>query len=75
MPYSLTALRVGKYHSSCRQKPGLLFQKKLLCCTIKKYKGIPTVMFIGKVTASAMGRYNPGFALGTVIFIAAGTAM
>jgi hypothetical protein len=33
------------------------------------------VMFTGKVTAKAMGIYNPGFALGTVIFIAAGTAI
>ena len=32
-------------------------------------------MFTGKVTASAIGRYNPGFACGTVIFIAAGTAI
>ncbi len=33
------------------------------------------VMFIGKVMANAMGKYKPGFALGTAIFIAAGTAM
>ena len=33
------------------------------------------VMFTGNVTASAMGIYNPGFALGTEILIAAGTAM
>ena len=32
-------------------------------------------MFIGKVTPKAIGRYKPGFALGTAIFIAAGTAM
>lgn len=33
------------------------------------------VMLKGNVTASAMGRYKPGFALGTAIFIAAGTAI
>lgn len=33
------------------------------------------VILIGKVTASAIGRYKPGFALGAAIFIAAGTAM
>jgi hypothetical protein len=37
--------------------------------------GKPIVIFIGKVTANAIGRNNPGFALGTEIFIAAGTAM
>lgn len=50
----------------------MLFQKVLI---IKKYRGIPMVMFTGKVIASAIGRKSPGFALGTVIFIAAGTAM
>jgi hypothetical protein len=37
--------------------------------------GIPMVIFIGKVTASAIGKKSPGFALGTEIFIAAGTAI
>ena len=32
-------------------------------------------MFTGKVTASAIGKKSPGFALGTDIFIAAGTAV
>jgi hypothetical protein len=32
-------------------------------------------MFMGNVTASAIGKNSPGLALGTVIFIAAGTAM
>ena len=32
-------------------------------------------MFIGNVTANAIGRNKPGLALGTAIFIAAGTAM
>jgi hypothetical protein len=32
-------------------------------------------MFTGNVTASAIGRKRPGFALGTEIFIAAGTAI
>jgi hypothetical protein len=36
---------------------------------------MPIVIFIGKVTASAMGRKRPGLALGTDIFIAAGTAI
>ena len=36
---------------------------------------MPTVIFIGKVTASAMGKNKPGFASGTEIFIAAGTAI
>jgi hypothetical protein len=43
--------------------------------TIKKYMGIPIVIFIGKVTASAMGKNRPKFAFGTVIFMAAGTAI
>ena len=33
------------------------------------------VMFTGKVTAKAIGRNNPGLAFGTVIFMAAGTAI
>jgi hypothetical protein len=33
------------------------------------------VILIGNVTASAMGKYNPGSALGAEIFMAAGTAM
>lgn len=33
------------------------------------------VMFTGNVMAKAMGRNRPGFALGTVTFMAAGTAM
>ncbi len=37
--------------------------------------GIPIVIFIGKVTANAIGKNKPEFALGTVIYIAAGTAM
>jgi len=36
---------------------------------------MPIVMFIGNVTASAIGKNNPGFAFGVVIFMAAGTAM
>ena len=32
-------------------------------------------MFNGKVTAKAMGRNRPGLALGTEIFMAAGTAI
>jgi hypothetical protein len=32
-------------------------------------------MFIGKVIAKAIGKNNPGLALGTAIFIAAGTAI
>ena len=42
---------------------------------IRKYSGIPNVIFIGKVMASAIGRSNPGLDCGTEIFIAAGTAM
>lgn len=42
---------------------------------MRKYKGMPRVILTGKVTASAMGRKSPGFAFGTVIFIAAGTAI
>jgi len=30
---------------------------------------------MGNVTANAIGKYKPGFALGAEIFIAAGTAM
>ena len=33
------------------------------------------VILIGNVTARAIGKKSPGFALGTEIFIAAGTAM
>jgi hypothetical protein len=33
------------------------------------------MMFSGKVMASAIGVYKPGFASGIAIFIAAGTAM
>jgi hypothetical protein len=44
-------------------------------CTIKKYSGKPIVILIGKVTARAIGKKSPGLALGTEIFIAAGTAM
>jgi hypothetical protein len=33
------------------------------------------VIFMGKVTAKAIGKKRPGFAWGTVIFMAAGTAM
>ena len=32
-------------------------------------------MFIGNVIASAIGKYKPGLALGTVIFIATGVAI
>jgi hypothetical protein len=32
-------------------------------------------MFTGNVMASAMGKNKPGLALGTVIFMAAGTAI
>ena len=37
--------------------------------------GIPKVMLKGNVTAKAMGKKIPGFAFGTAIFIAAGTAI
>jgi hypothetical protein len=37
--------------------------------------GIPKVILKGKVTAKAIGKKIPGFALGTAIFIAAGTAI
>ena len=33
------------------------------------------VILSGKVTAKAIGKNNPGFAFGTAIFIAAGTAI
>jgi hypothetical protein len=33
------------------------------------------VIFIGKVTARAIGKKRPGLAFGTDIFIAAGTAI
>jgi hypothetical protein len=36
---------------------------------------MPIVIFIGKVTARAMGKKSPGLAFGTDIFMAAGTAM
>lgn len=36
---------------------------------------MPIVMFTGNVMANAMGRYKPGLALGTDIFMAAGTAI
>ena len=36
---------------------------------------MPIVILTGKVIANAMGKYKPGFAVGTVIFMAAGTAM
>ena len=36
---------------------------------------MPTVILIGKVIASAIGRKSPGFDWGTDIFIAAGTAI
>ena len=39
------------------------------------YIGIPIVMLTGNVTAKAIGIKIPGFAFGTAIFIAAGTAM
>lgn len=47
----------------------------IVICTICQYNGIPTVIFIGKVTASAMGSNKPGFDLGAAIFMAAGTAI
>ena len=37
--------------------------------------GIPKVILKGNVMANAMGRKIPGFAFGTAIFIAAGTAI
>lgn len=40
-----------------------------------KYSGIPKVILKGNVIANAMGRYKLGFALGTAIRIAAGTAI
>ena len=36
---------------------------------------MPRVILNGKVTAKAIGKNNPGLAFGTVIFIAAGTAI
>jgi hypothetical protein len=36
---------------------------------------MPIVIFTGNVMANAMGKNKPGFALGTVFFIAAGTAI
>ena len=36
---------------------------------------MPIVMFTGKVTARAIGKNSPGFALVTDIFMAPGTAM
>lgn len=36
---------------------------------------MPNVMLNGKVTAKAIGKNNPGLALGTAIFMAAGTEM
>jgi len=36
---------------------------------------MPIVIFTGNVTASAIGKKSPGFALGTDTFIAAGTAI
>ena len=36
---------------------------------------MPMVMLTGNVTASAIGKNNPGLAFGTVIFMAAGTAI
>jgi hypothetical protein len=51
----------------------MFLSSKELCK--EKYKGSPIVMLIGKVIASAIGRYIPGLDLGTVTFIAAGTAM
>lgn len=36
---------------------------------------MPTVILIGKVIASAIGKKSPGFDWGTDIFIAAGTAI
>lgn len=36
---------------------------------------MPIVMFTGNVTASAIGKNNPGLAFGADIFIAAGTAI
>lgn len=36
---------------------------------------MPTVIFTGNVTARAIGKKSPGFALGTEIFMAAGTAI
>ena len=40
-----------------------------------KYNGIPKVILNGNVIAKAIGRYKLGFAFGTAIRIAAGTAM
>jgi hypothetical protein len=42
---------------------------------MERYRGMPRVMFSGKVIARAMGIYNPGLAFGTAIFMAAGTAI
>ena len=40
-----------------------------------RYKGIPKEILNGKVIAKAIGKNNPGFAFGTAIFMAAGTAI
>jgi hypothetical protein len=40
-----------------------------------KYKGIPTIILNGKVIAKAIDTYKLGLASGTVIRIAAGTAI
>jgi hypothetical protein len=37
--------------------------------------GRPIVILMGKVIAKVIGKYNPGFAWGTDIFMAAGTAI
>ena len=36
---------------------------------------MPKVILSGNVIAKAMGKYRPGLACGTVIFMAAGTAI
>jgi hypothetical protein len=37
--------------------------------------GMPIVILMGKVIANAIGKNKPGFAFGTEILTAAGTAM
>lgn len=51
----------------------LFYQWKVF--TMERNMGIPKVMLKGKVIANAMGKYKPGFALGTAIFMVAGTAI
>jgi hypothetical protein len=42
---------------------------------ISRYRGIPMMILKGKVKAKAIETYKLGFASGTVILMAAGTAI